>query len=269
MNTVPKTLIQHFRFRMVTSLSFMLVVFVLAAVPVPAQEPGVQGMPVAGMGTTRPMGRLLFRETFDTLDRWRHESFPKIGRQSRYEIVQKDGQPALHARAEASASFLLYDQAWSIREYPLLGWSWLVQNVYEKGDGTTKAGDDFPLRIYVLFEYDPGKASFGDRLVYGAARLLYGQYPPYSSLSYVWESRGEPGRIIINPYSDRARQVVLRSGESQLGLWLVESVDVLADYRRAFGTEPPDRVTLAIMSDADNTGESASGYFRYIETGAP
>ncbi|MFH2113960.1 MAG: DUF3047 domain-containing protein [Spirochaetota bacterium] len=52
-------------------------------------------------------------------------------------------------------------------------------------------------------------------------------------------------------------------------MWLQESVDVLADYRRAFGTEPPDRVTLASMSDADNTGESASGYSRYIETGAP
>jgi hypothetical protein len=203
------------------------------------------------------------------LARWRHESFPKIERQSSYEIVQKDNQPALHARAEASASFLLFDQAWSIREHPLLHWSWLVENVYEKGDGTTKAGDDYPLRIYVLFEYDPGKASFGESVTYGAARLLYGQYPPHSSLSYVWESRGEPGRIIINPYSDRTRQIVLRSGESQLGMWLQESVDVLADYRRAFGTEPPDRVTLAIMSDADNTGESASGYVRFIETGAP
>jgi hypothetical protein len=93
MNTVPKTLIQHFRFRMVTSLSFMLVVFVLAAVPVPAQEPGVQGMPVAGMGTTRPMGRLLFRETFDTLDRWRHESFPKI--ESSIQVRNRaEGRPA-------------------------------------------------------------------------------------------------------------------------------------------------------------------------------
>ena len=34
----------------------------------------------------------------------------------------------------------------------LLPWSWLVGNVYEKGDGTTNAGDDFPLRIHVLFE---------------------------------------------------------------------------------------------------------------------
>ena len=61
----------------------------------------------------------------------------------------------------------------------------------------------------------------------------------------------------------------MRSGKAQLGLWLDEGVDVLADYRRAFRTEPPDRVTLAIMSDADNTGESASGYVRYLEIGAP
>lgn len=233
-----------------------LILLLLVILSVPAQDSGKQG-------------RLLFRESFASLDRWSHESFPKIDRQSRYSIAQKDGLPALHAQADASASFLLFDQAWSIREYPLLRWSWLVENVYEKGDGTTKAGDDFPLRIYVLFEYDPGKASFGDRVVYGAARLLYGQYPPHSSLSYVWESRGEPGRILTNPYSDRTKEIVLRSGKAQLGLWLQERVDVLADYRRAFGVEPPDRVTLAIMSDADNTGESASGYVRYIEIGAP
>lgn len=234
----------------------MLVILLLMTLPVPAQE-------------SVSMGRPLYRESFASLDRWSHESFPKIDRQSRYSVAIKDGQPALHAQADASASFLLFDQAWSIREYPLLRWSWMVENVYEKGDGTTKAGDDFPLRIYVLFEYDPAKASLGDRLAYGAARLLYGQYPPQSSLSYVWESRGEPGRILTNPYSDRTKEIVLRSGKSQLGQWLQESVDVLADYRRAFGTEPPDRVTLALMSDADNTGESASGYFRYIEIGAP
>jgi hypothetical protein len=246
----------------------LLAILVLLALSATAQEPGKQGIPAAEAGAPRAMGRLLFRETFETLDRWSHDSFPKIERQSSYGIVQKDGQPALHARADASASFLLFDQAWSIRDYPLLQWSWLVENVYKKGDGTTKAGDDFPLRIYVLFEYDPEQASFGDRVVYAAARLLYGQYPPHSSLSYVWESRGEPGRIIVNPYSDRTRQIVLRSGAAQLGQWLAENVDLLADYRQAFGTEPPDRVTLAIMSDGDNTGESASGYFRYLEIGA-
>jgi hypothetical protein len=253
----------------------LLVVLMFLVLPLFAQQAVSQSSPsgaaadAADKAAANPINRLLFRESFETLDRWTHEGFPKIERRSRYGIAQKDGQPALLAQADASASFLLFDQAWSIREYPLLRWSWLVENVYEKGDGTTKAGDDFPLRIYVLFEYDPAKASLGDRLVYGAARLLYGQYPPHSSLSYVWESRGEPGRIIINPYSDRTRQIVLRSGKAQLGQWLDEAVDVLADYRRAFGTEPPDRVTLAIMSDADNTGESASGYVRYIEIGAP
>jgi hypothetical protein len=212
--------------------------------------------------------KLLYRESFATLNRWSHESFPKIPRQSSYDIAMLDGKPVLRAQADVSASFLLFDEAYSIREFPVLRWSWLVKNVYRTGDGTTKAGDDFPLRLYVLFEYDPDKAGFVDRMTYAAAKLLYGKYPPHSSLSYVWESTGPVGRVMVNPYSDRTIEIALRSGAAETGAWRDESVNVLEDYRRTFGKEPPDRVTLAIMSDADNTGESATAYLRFVEIGA-
>lgn len=227
------------------------------------------GMSITAQEASVAVDKVLYRESFATLNRWTHESFPKIPRQSRYDIAMLDGRPVLRARSDASASFLLFDEAYSIREFPSLRWSWLVENVYRQGDGTTKAGDDFPLRIYVLFEYDPDKAGLGDRLTYAAAKLVYGKYPPHSSLSYVWESTGQKGRVMVNPYSDRTIEIALQSGAAEPGGWRDESVNVLEDYRRAFGKEPPGRVTLAIMSDADNTGESATAYIRFIEIGAP
>ena len=244
--------------RIIGTLPAILLFFTLMVllVPIPAQEASSQG-------------RLLFRESFETLDRWSHVGFPKIERRSRYSIVQKDGQSALLAQADASASFLLLDRAWSIREYPVLRWSWLVENVYQKGDGTTKAGDDFPLRIYVLFEYDPDKAGIGERLTYATAKIMYGKFPPHSSLSYVWESTGPRGRVMVNPYSDRTMEIALRSGTAETGFWRDEIVNVLEDYRKSFGKDPPDRATLAIMSDSDNTGESATAYIRFVEIGAP
>ena len=35
----------------------------------------------------------------------------------------------------------------------------------------------------------------------------------------------------------------------------------MADYREAFGEEPPPVVGIAIMSDSDNTGEKATAWY--------
>ena len=80
-------------------------------------------------------------------------------------------------------------------EYPLLRWRWRADSVYRKGDARKKAGDDYPLRLYVLFPYDPGEASFGEKLVFEAARLLHGQYPPHSALNYIWANREPTGSL--------------------------------------------------------------------------
>ena len=37
--------------------------------------------------------------------------------------------------------------------------------------------------------------------------------------------------------------------------------NVLEDFRQAFGTDPPLITGVAIMTDTDNTGESATAYY--------
>ncbi len=229
-------------------------------------EAFAQGSPSSGQA---PIGTLLYREEFLNLDRWTHERFPKIEKASSYRIAVVDGAPALVAAADASASYLLFSQVYSLRQYPLLRWRWRVDSVYDKGERSKKAVDDFPIRIFLLFEFEPEKAGIMDRLSYGLAKSIYGVYPPHSSLSYVWDSRSAVGAILISPYTDKDRDYVLRSGAASAGLWIDESVNVLEDYKKAFGREPPDRVTLAIMADADDTGASAVSYLRFIEIGAP
>ena len=97
------------------------------------------------------------------------------------------------------------------------------------------------------------------------ARLIYGEYPPHSTLNYVWASTNTGAAIITSPYTDRAKIIPLESGPAKIGTWTEEHVDALGDYIRAFGTPPPGSASLAIMSDSDNTGESARAYIEYIE----
>lgn len=58
--------------------------------------------------------------------------------------------------------------------------------------------------------------------------------------------------------------VAVESGPSMAGQWLTEERDILADYRRLFGEEPGEAEAIAIMTDTDNTGESALAWYGEI-----
>jgi len=208
---------------------------------------------------------VLFREDFSTLDNWKPFYFPKIKSHSTYTIEQDGDKRILRAESHASASAIVYKDAFNVRDFPKVKWRWKIKNVYAKADVRSKDGDDYPIRVYVMFEYDPEKASVIERIRYGFAKSLYGEYPPHSSLSYVWSSKDEPETFIVSPYTDKAMMVLLEKGASKEGTWADEEIDILKDYKKAFKTEPPLRARIAIMNDSDNTGESTVSWISFIE----
>ena len=97
------------------------------------------------------------------------------------------------------------------------------------------------------------------------ARSIYGEYPPHSSLSYVWANKDDPDRFLQSPYTNRAMMVLLEKVRQKVGTWQEEEINILEDYQQAFGEKPPARARIAVMNDSDNTGESAVSYMEYIE----
>lgn len=55
--------------------------------------------------------------------------------------------------------------------------------------------------------------------------------------------------------------IAVESGEARRGEWISEKRNVLEDYRNVFGEEPPNIQGIAIMTDTDNTGESAVAFY--------
>ena len=55
--------------------------------------------------------------------------------------------------------------------------------------------------------------------------------------------------------------IVVESGETKLRQWVSEERNVFEDYEKAFGKKPPMITGVAIMTDTDNTGESATAYY--------
>lgn len=208
---------------------------------------------------------VLFRDDFNSLENWKPLYFPKIKKHTEYSIETEGGESFLKTESRASASAIIFKKEFNVLEYPKVRWRWKISNVYEKGNEEEKAGDDYPLRVYIVFKYDPGTASLGTRLTYGLIKSIYGEYPPHSSLNYIWANLTHHDRIIANTYASEVKMVILQAGNENAGKWIEQEINIIEDYQRAFGEAPPPTGSIAIMNDSDNTKESAVSYIDYIE----
>lgn len=174
-------------------------------------------------------------------------------------------------RADRSASGLARKFPGSLSEWPVLSWEWKVDSTLDKGNARRQSGDDYAARVYVNFErgdswglWESTKASMYE--------TFYGAELPGQSLNFIWANRLKRGHTVESPYTERARLIALRSGSDSTGEWVRETVDVRDWYRRTFGDSPPTVQSVAIMTDADNTGSRARGCYRrlrlYGETSA-
>jgi hypothetical protein len=55
--------------------------------------------------------------------------------------------------------------------------------------------------------------------------------------------------------------IAVQSGPARAGEWLAERRDIVADFRRAFGEDPPRIGAIAVMTDTDNTGATAAAWY--------
>ncbi len=178
-----------------------------------------------------------------------------------YTLIEDGGDVVVKAEADDSASGLIRRVEADLDDFPIMSWRWKVDGMIPGGDVSRKGGDDYPARIYVTFDYDPSDLSFGDRLKYRALRALGYDDIPVRALNYIWANKDSETRIVPNAYTDWVQMVPVQSGASGAGEWKVERRNVLEDYRAAFGEEPPKINGIAIMTDADNTGKTATAYF--------
>jgi hypothetical protein len=125
---------------------------------------------------------------------------------------------------------------------PYLHWRWKVDNVFSGNDERRRAGDDYPARVYVVF----------------SGGLLFWRT---RAINYVWSSHQPPGTAWPNAYTGNARMIAVESGSEHLGQWRQARRDVRADYRRLFGEEPGRVDAVALMTDTDDTGATATAWY--------
>jgi hypothetical protein len=192
---------------------------------------------------------------------WQPLTFGRIERHTRYSLVEDAGTVVVKAVSDQSASGLVRPIAIDPAAYPIIQWRWKVNNLLRKGDVSRKDGDDYPARIYITFAFDPDKASLLNRLERATARLVQGREVPYRAISYIWGSNSPAGTMVANAYTDRVMMFVVEGGSEKLQQWVTERRNVYEDYQRAFGEAPTPITGVAIMTDTDNTRESAVAWY--------
>jgi hypothetical protein len=197
---------------------------------------------------------------------WQPLKFPKIDRQTTYTVVRTGGIEALKAESDCSASAMYLPLGKvDLSSTPMLHWRWKIEKRLRVGDERTKAGDDFAARTYVMFRFDPERASFWQRAQHALGSKLYGDVIPGNTINYVWSSREPPGSKWDNPFTGASKMVSVGTGPTSG--WVSQVVDVDSDYRELFGHAPPPLLALAVMTDSDNSCQAAVAYytdFRFV-----
>lgn len=172
------------------------------------------------------------------LEGWAGKEFKGV---TEYTIVSEEGKNVLQAVSNGGASGLVFETEYEPADYPLLSWTWKVSGVLAKGDSRSKQGDDYAARVYVIFPH--------------------WFFPKTKTLNYIWANKLEKEAVQANAYTGNAMMIAVESGADKADEWVEVRRNIVEDYRRAFGEDPPAVGAIAIMSDTDNTGESATAWY--------
>jgi hypothetical protein len=136
-----------------------------------------------------------------------------------------------------------------------LSWRWRVDLGPPPTDLTRRGGDDRAVAVAVGFAGWPSRATLWQRTQHAAAQTRAGSHPlPRSVLIYAWGGTGREPPHFYSPWLGGLGKVrVLRPANAPTGRWFEESVDLAADWRSAFGGDPPPLQEIAISTDADDT----------------
>ncbi len=160
-----------------------------------------------------------------------------------YQLVSLDGKSVLLAESEDSASIFIKKMGVNLKKFPFLNWRWRVENRLESADETTKAGDDYAARVYVVV--DGGILPWRTRAV-----------------NYVWANEASKGEIWKNAFAGKsAMMIALRDRQDKTSTWHVEKRDVYQDLKRQFGKEFEVIDAIAIMTDTDNGHGQVKSYY--------
>lgn len=172
------------------------------------------------------------------MDGFASETLPEIARHTEYAWVSDADageDKVLDAQADAAAAALLRQRKIPFSSDAVLEVTYKVIEASNQADERSKAGDDFPLRLYLISN----------------GLLLY------KTLVLVHSLQNATGVQWRNPYSSVIAEFqmhVFAGSDVPLGKWHTVEIEVGKVWHQVFGTEVDEMDAFSIMVDSDNGG---------------
>ena len=165
------------------------------------------------------------------------------------DLTQKDGVPAL-AVTNGKRGFILVRRIdSSLIVTPYLSWSWLLE--YQKNPF-------HPVRLIIGFHGGaPESRSWGSQ----PFRWLGSELPPHDrALSLAWgDSALQRGTLSESDPTRRSiARYVVRGGRENVGTWWLETLDLMALYRKAWPDDEFNRSRIVFIGLAAEGGRAPS-----------
>lgn len=151
-----------------------------------------------------------------------------------------------------------------------LSWRWRVDAAPPPTDLTRRGGDDRAVALAVGFQGWPTRSTVWQRTQHAVAQARAGSHVlPRSMLIYAWGGTGQEPASFYSPWMGGLGKVrILRPANAPIGRWFEERVDLAAEWRAAFGGDPPPLQEIAIGTDADDTQARISAMVERIRFAA-
>lgn len=166
--------------------------------------------------------------------------------ETQYDLTEIDGREAVRASCDHSASGKYLYRKIDLTKTPVMEWTWRVDETFSQNiDETARAGDDYPVRIYVMTN---ARRPWRTR-----------------ALNYVWSSAKAGPADWPNAYARQTHMIAVRSGPPEKsGQWITERRNIREDFKRYHGIDLTAIDAVAIMTDCDDIGVVAEGWYQDI-----
>ena len=186
-------------------------------------------------------------------------------RETQYSLVKLNGQNALNANAQSSASMLRKNIRIEPQSLDRLSFSWQVSELIAAADMAKRDQDDSPVRLILAFDGDRKQFSMKNAMLSELSHVITGEPMPYATLMYGWCNQRPVNAVIENPRTDRIRKIVVESGSDRLNQWLMYERNIKIDFENAFGEPPGALVGIGLMTDSDNTQSHVQAWYGTIQ----
>lgn len=170
--------------------------------------------------------------------KWR--TWPTQGDQARevYHVKEDGGNKYLSADDSKDLSTQIFrDFVWDVNSHPLLSWRWRAITVPKGANESSPSTNDSACGVYVMFSKYRG-----------------------IGLKYVWSSTLPAGTVVTKSLG-KMYFIVLDSGAANVGKWRSQTVNIAADYQKAYGQPMPktiQAVGIGLLTDGNATHSRAA-----------